>query len=233
MKTGVLCLRVAVLLSLVTTTPSRANHSENSDNAFDAPTPGTYQLPVIKPAADGGLVDASGNTLRLSGITGGKITVLSFIYTRCGDAKACPYAASVLNHLQRASAEDAELARNLRLVSMSFDPEHDTPERLAEYASIVRDDNGGCEWRFVAPRTTAETAPILAAYGQAVNKRTDARSGGGPFNHTLRVYLIDRERRIRNIYSSGTLDPRLVLADIRTLLLEQKADVAAAAGLLP
>ena len=56
---------------------------------------------------------------------------------------------------------------------------------------------------------------------QAINRKTDAGSGGGPFNHTLRVYLIDRERRIRNIYSTGTLDPRLVLADIRTLLSEK------------
>jgi protein SCO1 len=39
--------------------------------------------------------------------------------------------------------------------------------------------------------------------------------------HILRVFLIDREGRIRNIYSSATLDPRLVLADVKTLLLEE------------
>jgi hypothetical protein len=39
-------------------------------------------------------------------------------------------------------------------------------------------------------------------------------------NHTLRVFLIDRAGNIRNIYSSGTLDARLVLADVKTLLLE-------------
>ncbi len=42
----------------------------------------------------------------------------------------------------------------------------------------------------------------------------------GPLNHTLRVFLIDRAGRIRNIYSSGTLDARLVLADVRTLMME-------------
>jgi len=40
--------------------------------------------------------------------------------------------------------------------------------------------------------------------------------------HILRVFLIDRDGRIRNIYSSATLDPRLVLADVKTLLLEEK-----------
>ena len=43
----------------------------------------------------------------------------------------------------------------------------------------------------------------------------------GLLYHTLRVFLIDREGRIRNIYSSGTLDPRLVVADVKTLLLEE------------
>jgi hypothetical protein len=40
--------------------------------------------------------------------------------------------------------------------------------------------------------------------------------------HILRVFLIDRDGRIRNIYSSATLDPRLDLADVKTLLLEEK-----------
>jgi cytochrome oxidase Cu insertion factor (SCO1/SenC/PrrC family) len=42
----------------------------------------------------------------------------------------------------------------------------------------------------------------------------------GPLNHTLRVFLIDPDGNIRNIYSSDTLDPRLVLADVRTLLMQ-------------
>ena len=200
-----------------------AEELRNSDYGYEAPVAGTYQLPVIKPAADGALLESTGKPTSLSALTTGKISVVSFIYTRCGDGRACPYATSVLNLLQRASLSDPALAKNLRLVSMSFDPEYDTPKQLAEYASNVRDNDGGCEWRFVTPRSLAETAPILAAYGQAINKKTDARAAGGPFNHTLRVYLIDRERRIRNIYSTGTLDPRLVIADVRTLLLEEKS----------
>jgi cytochrome oxidase Cu insertion factor (SCO1/SenC/PrrC family) len=53
-----------------------------------------------------------------------------------------------------------------------------------------------------------------------VNAKANAADPTGPLNHTLRVYLIDRAGSIRNIYSSGTLDPRLVLSDIRTLLIE-------------
>ncbi len=220
MNKGLFCRIAAVSLLSVT---ALAGEARNSDYDYEAPTAGTYELPVIKPAADGALLESNGKATNLGALTGGKITIVSFIYTRCGDGRACPYATSVLNLLQTASLKDPALAKNLRLVSVSFDPEYDTPKRLAEYASVVRDNDGGCEWRFVTPRSVAETDPILAAYGQAVNRKTDARAAGGPFNHTLRVYLVDQQRRIRNIYSTGTLDPRLVIADVRTLLLEQRA----------
>jgi protein SCO1 len=43
----------------------------------------------------------------------------------------------------------------------------------------------------------------------------------GPLYYTMPVFLTDREGRIRNIYSSGRLDPRLLLANVKTLLLEK------------
>ena len=109
----------------------------------------------------------------------------------------------------------------MRLVSLSFDPGHDTPERLAVYAEGVREKKAGCEWRFATAKSRAELDTILKAYGQAVDKRSNANDPQGPLYHVLRVFLIDRESRIRNIYSSGTLDPRLLLADVKTLLLEE------------
>jgi hypothetical protein len=55
-----------------------------------------------------------------------------------------------------------------------------------------------------------------------VDKRSNPKDPQGPLYHILRVFLIDREGRIRNIYSSATLDPRLILTDVKTLLLEKK-----------
>jgi protein SCO1/2 len=211
-----------VAIASILSVAASAEELRNSDYEYEAPVAGTYQLPVIKAAGDGALFESTGNATNLTALTSGKISVVSFIYTRCGDGRACPYATSVLNLLQRASLNDPALAKNLRLVSLSFDPEYDTPKRLAEYASVVRDNDGGCEWRFATPRSVADTDPILAAYGQALNRKSDPNAGGGPFNHTLRVYLIDRQRRIRNIYSTGTLDPRLVIADVQTLLIEER-----------
>jgi cytochrome oxidase Cu insertion factor (SCO1/SenC/PrrC family) len=199
-----------------------ADLARTTDHDYEAPTPGSYTLPVVKPAADGEVLDSKGRPLRLRELTRGRVTVMSFIYTRCMAAKACPYATGVLMQLHRVSAEDRELAKNLRLLSMSFDPANDTPARMAAYSALADSRNPASEWHFLTARSQAELQPILDAYGQAVDRRSNPNDPQGPLYHTLRVYLIDREGLIRNIYSSGTLDLRLVLADVKTLLLEQK-----------
>jgi protein SCO1 len=195
--------------------------SRDSEHDYDAPAPGSYNLPIVKAASDGALLDSSGKPLRLRDLLRERVTVLSFIYTRCAAPRACPYATGVLSQLHRASMDDSELAKNLRLVSVSFDPEYDTPQRLATYSEGINGEKSGCEWRFVTAKSRAELDPILRAYDQAVDKRSDSNDPQGPLYHILRVFLIDREGRIRNIYSSGTLDPRLVIADVKTLLLEE------------
>jgi cytochrome oxidase Cu insertion factor (SCO1/SenC/PrrC family) len=142
---------------------------------------------------------------------------------RCAAAKACPYATGVLNQLHAASQQEPLLAKNLRLVSMSFDPANDTPERMAAYSAWAGERHGAAEWRFVTTRSETEVRPILEAYGQVVDRKQNPLDPTGPLNHNLRVFLVDQQGRIRNIYSSGTLDPRLVLADVHTLLMETKA----------
>ena len=208
-----------ILLSVNVT--SAADLPRDSDYDYEPPVPGSYTLPVVKAAADGAIFDSSGKPLNLRDLTHGRITVLSFIYTRCAAMKACPYAAGVLNQLHLLSVDDPTLAKNMRLVSMSFDPDYDTPQRLAAYSEKFLEEKSGCEWRFATAKSRADLEAILAAYGQAVDKRANASDPQGPLYHILRVFLIDREGRIRNIYSSGTLDPRLVVADVKTLLLEE------------
>jgi cytochrome oxidase Cu insertion factor (SCO1/SenC/PrrC family) len=215
-------LEIVALILLLSTSSltSAADLPRDSDYDYDPPVPGSYTLPVVKPAADGALLDSNNKAINLRDLTHGRITVLSFIYTRCAAPKACPYATSVLGQLHDLSAKDESLEKNMRLVSISFDPEFDTPQRLATYSENVREEKSGCEWRFVTAKSRAELEPILAAYDQAVDKRPNESDPQGSLYHTVRVFLIDRAGRVRNIYSSGTLDPRLVLADVKTLLLE-------------
>lgn len=192
-----------------------------ADHDYDAPVPGSYRLPIVMRAADGDVLDANGRPLHLNQLTHGRVTVMSFIYTRCASANACPMATGVLMQIHRLTADDAALAKNLRLVSMSFDPSNDTPQRMSAYSGIAETGKRAAEWRFITTASQEKLKPILAAYGQAVDRKKNPNDPTGPLNHTLRVFLLDRDGNIRNIYSSGTLDVRLVLADIKTLLAER------------
>jgi protein SCO1/2 len=186
---------------------------------YDPPEPGGYRLPPLGVAADGVALDESGAERRLHGLMKGRITVLSFIYTRCGDI--CPLGTMLMRDLHEATAEDPGLTAGLRLITMSFDPDHDTSEVMAREAQALRGDKGA-GWYFLTARDKGELREILAAYDQRVLTKAGP-DAGGPLAHQLRVYLIDREQRVRNIYSLDFLDPRLVLADIRTLMLETLA----------
>lgn len=225
MKTMSVLLSLMISASVASATPD-----------YPVPAPGSYLLPVIMRAADGALLDANGDAASLAALTRGRVTVLSFIYTQCASPNACPSATGILWQLNRESAADPALAAALRLVSLSFDPVNDTPDRMAAYSALVAEDPAAAPWHFVTTRSEKELQPILAAYGQAVSRKANPRDPTGPLNHTLRVFLIDAAGRIRNIYSSGTLDVRLILADVRTLMLEaapRTAVVATPEGVRP
>ena len=186
---------------------------------YDVPEPGTYRLPVLKPAADGAVLGSDGKPVRLHNLADGRITILSFIYTRCTDPRACLRASGVLKQLQQLTLADPGLATNLLLLTLSFDPAHDTPEVMSRYGHVFNRKQDGADWLFLTTESRGHLAPLLERYGQQVD-RAKPGSATGPYNHPLRVYLIDAQKRIRNIYSYGLLDPRLVMTDVRTLLME-------------
>lgn len=193
---------------------------------YEAPKPGTYRLPPLQAATDGTVLDTKGNRLRLREAFEGKIVLLSLIYTQCGDPNGCPLATSTLLDIYDASAQDRALAENLRMVSLSFDPVRDTPSALASYAAPFKaapDARRRSDWTFLTTASEAALAPILEGYDQAVQKNVDPNGTfNGVFTHILQVYLIDRAGRVRNVYSLSFLDPRLLIADVKTLLMEER-----------
>lgn len=186
---------------------------------YDVPRPGTYQLPVLQAAADGTVMGTNGAPVSLHELMRGRVVVLSFIYTRCTDPKACMRATGVLSELQRLSRQIPGLADKLLLLTLSFDPAFDSPEVMARYGRVSLAYGAGAEWLFLTTRNQLELTPLLEAYGQRVDKRKQA-DALGPFYHPLRVYLIDPAQQVRNIYSFGLLDPRLVATDAQTLVME-------------
>jgi cytochrome c peroxidase len=190
---------------------------------FEAPAPGTYDLPPLGRAADGAVIDADNGPVRLHDYLGDKIVVLSFIYTHCSDVNGCPLATAVLSAVKKRIEADPAVAGRLRLVSLSFDPQQDLPAVMRVYGKKLK--GGPVEWNFLTTRSQARLEPILEAYGQSVLKDYDS-SGKflGSFSHILRVFLIDRQMRVRNVYSVSFLHADTLINDVKTLLMEESAD---------
>jgi cytochrome oxidase Cu insertion factor (SCO1/SenC/PrrC family) len=221
-------LSLGLALALASAAPAHESHrpgraapaGPSAGFAFPVPEPGSYRLPPIRAAGDGSVLDEEGRSHRLRALMEGRITILAFIYTRCGDV--CPMASLQLSLLQDRAARDPAVSRRLQLASMSFDPDYDTPAVLAAYAAHWRStDRRAPPWRFLTSTDRAALAPVLAAYDQTIGWKRDPAAVGGPLHHVFRAYLVDTDGQVRNIYSLDFLDPDLVLADVRTLMAEK------------
>ena len=192
------------------------------DLDYHLPVPGSYQLPPITTASDGAVIDHRGTSSRLFDLMGDRVVLFSFIYTKCDDLNGCPLSNAVFHKLQAKLQARPEVAERTRLLSMSFDPERDTPEVMRKFGEGL--GGNGVDWRFLTTRDRDTLQPILDDYGQFVMREYD-ESGEytGDFAHTLRVYLIDRDLQIRNIYSVSFLHADLLIRDVETLLMESPA----------
>lgn len=188
-------------------------------SALPYPTPpvGSYQLPPLGVAGDGLVLNTANKTTKLHDLMGDKIVLLSFIYATCSDVNGCPLATSVLYKIKNRLAKEPELAKQLRLLTLSFNPAHDTPEKMAHYGKDLQ--NSGLEWQFLTTRSEQDLQPILQNYQQNVQKVFDKQGKfTGTFSHNLRVYLIDKNKQLRNIYSVDFLHPDTLINDIKTVL---------------
>jgi cytochrome c peroxidase len=198
------------------------------DLPFQPATPGSYSLPIIGPAADGEVLTSSGQAQHLHQLMGDKLVLLSFIYTTCSDVNGCPLATQVLHKISRQLREQPQLAGQLRLLTLSFNPETDTPEAMASFGQDFQ--TAGFDWQFLTSRDQQALQPILDGYQQSLQKIYDDQGRfTGSYSHLLRVYLIDRERKIRNIYSVDFLHADTVLNDVKTLLTDAPSPPTASA----
>ncbi len=189
---------------------------------FTPPAPGSYVLHRIQRAPDGALLGSDAKLRALAPLVTGKITLLSFFYTYCSDPWGCPYAYATLMGLRETLLRDPALAQRVRFVNISFDPTHDTPLQLRGYAGALERD-ARFEWRFLTAASLRTLLPLLDGFGQDVSIESDA--GGRPTrtrNHTLKMFLIDAQGDVREIYALDFLHPQVMLGDIRTLAIEAR-----------
>jgi len=93
---------------------------------------------------------------------------------------------------------------------VSFDPGRDTPERLARVRAVHAPRS---DWRFATAPSASDLEALLADFDQPVSRLRDENGEWtGLFRHVLKVFLLDEENRVRNVYSTGFFDADLVLA---------------------
>jgi protein SCO1 len=188
---------------------------------FVVPQPGSYQLPVIQAASNGWVLDGNWLPRRLSGYTHGALTMLSFVYTYCTDPIGCPLAYETFATLRNRVLADPLLRNQVRLVSLSFDPTNDTPQQMLHYGG-QNARSKELPWAFLTTYSVNFLKPILDGFGQDVDVELDDK--GKPtrtLTHMLKVFLIDADAQVREIYSAAFLQPEVMMTDLRTLALER------------
>ena len=182
---------------------------------FVPPAPGTYDLPVVDRVRDHAVVDSSGEETTLFTLKRDRLAIVAFVYSTCPETDGCPLAQATLFRLDRLLAEEPGLADRVALVSLSFDPARDTPERLALLRAVQRPRS---DWRFVTTRGGAALENLLADFNQSIAPLVDETGAFvGRYRHVLKLFLLDEQNRVRNVYSSGFVSAELLLADLKTL----------------
>lgn len=148
------------------------------------------------------LTDQNGQPVTLDTFHG-RPFVLTFIFTRCPVPNFCPLMSRNFSELQRAIKEGES---NARLLSISFDPEFDTPEVLKTYAEHEGADPA--IWSFA---TGDKTEIEHLAHGFSVLVQPEA----GTISHSLATALIDSEGRIDKIWRGNGWKTAEVLSAIQ------------------
>lgn len=161
-------------------------------------------LPALYPAPEFDLTDSRGEPLSSDDLAG-SIYVANFMFTSCQGI--CPPMTRNMQSIYQEFEENPEL----RFLSISVDPENDTPEALAEFMAQYGADPA--RWHFV-------TGPMPAIQSLSV-EGYKVGNLDNPIDHSARFVLVDADGAIRGYYDgldSGSIEE--LKADIRALLAE-------------
>jgi protein SCO1/2 len=164
-------------------------------------------LPRIGPAPEFSLTSQDGGELKLADLRG-KVVAVTFIFTRCIDT--CPVLTPMMSFVQDRLGSD--FGARIVFVSITVDPERDTPEVLKEYGEAFGADFAG--WYFLtgSPSTIAD---VVRRYGVFA-----AKAENGNVEHTFLTSIIDRRGVLRVQYLGVRFDPEEFRLDLLSLVNE-------------
>ena len=156
------------------------------------------------------LTERSGTDVNLAQLRG-KVWIADFIYTSCTDT--CPLQTAAMAKLQKEFAAKS----NVQFVSVSVDPERDTPQVLSAYAD--KHDADRRRWYFLTGQRDEVVKLMRDGFHLSVAALPDSGQGNGIIPHSSRFVLVDGQAQIRGYYDSRAMDGVARLRnDIETLL---------------
>jgi protein SCO1/2 len=202
----------ALLLGLALAAPAAWGHEEH------APAPRTQGAAVVPVPASGGtrnpreyfgeseLVTQDGRKVHFySDMLKDRVTVVNVIYTNCKDA--CPLITARLNEVRRELGE--LFGSRVFFVSISSDPERDTPQALKKFAQAQNADAAG--WTFLTG-TRPDIDRVLGKLGQAAQSAED---------HSTLLLVMDVDaKRMRKVLPH--VPPQLIAEHVRQIASAEK-----------
>ena len=142
----------------------------------------------------------------------GKEVLITFIYTRCPLPNFCPLVTHNFAAIEKQLSSDPKLYGTTHLLSVSFDSDHDTPERLRAYGAqyIGRDAKDAfAHWDFAVPQKSVVTE-MAKYFDVGITAGAD-----DTINHTLSTTLIGRDGKVVRFYPGNEWTPEQVLSDAK------------------
>jgi cytochrome oxidase Cu insertion factor (SCO1/SenC/PrrC family) len=175
--------------------------------AHQSPIKSVERREVQVPIEDFTLVDQNAHEATFRQLAG-RVVVVAFAYTTCPDV--CPLITAALRRVQ-VGLSPAE-RKKVFLLTITTDPEIDSPTVLANYGKRYRADF--TNWSFLTGDQAA-LKKVWKNFGVGVN-----RKGRGLVDHTPLTALVDHQGKMRVGYVGPSPDANLVLRDVRRLLAQ-------------
>jgi protein SCO1/2 len=166
------------------------------------------RLPKIAPAPGFTLTSQDGAQVSLAKLRG-KVVAVTFIFTRC--SATCPMLTPLMLLVQDRLGGD--FGSKIAFVSITIDPEHDTPEMLKMYAQMYGADVAG--WSFLTG-TPPVVADLTRRYGVFA-----AKNENGDVDHSLLTSIVDQRGILRVQYLGVRFDPEEFRRDLVSLVKER------------
>jgi protein SCO1/2 len=186
-------------------------------NAVATPPPVriTSSVPLLEAGSllpDYTLTNELGRVIRLSEFRG-QVLAFTFIFTRCPYPDFCPRMTDLFARAQKHLAGEPDAPKNVRFLSISFDPEHDTPELLRAYAE--RHNYDPSRWT-LATGAWDQLEPLTGHFGLLFGRDVPPEK----MEHNLRTVVVRPSGKIQAILPSNEWQSEDLIREIRAAAAE-------------